>query len=132
MMFCNTARIGQTSRSILKRMKEHDRTLRFKRPAASAPAEHALDTGHSFDFWNPEILSKPTGHYNRLVRESVEIYKCPTNINRDDGLKLRTAWYPALQKERKINASNVLVSIISSTISTSYVQRVPYVEILLV
>ena len=94
---CKTVYIGQTSRSISTRMKEHERAFRLKRPSASAPAEHALTTGHSFEFEKPEVLCRPKGHYTRLVRESIEIHKCPININRDDGLRLRTAWYPALK-----------------------------------
>ena len=110
---CDTAYIGQTSRSVSTRMKEHERAFRLKRPSASAPAEHALATGHSFDYEQPEVLCRPKGHYTRLVRESIEIHKCPLNINREDGLRLRSAWYPAL-KTKRLNYS-----------STSYVPALP-------
>ena len=96
---CSTAYVGQTSRNISKRMAEHERAYRFRRATDSAVAEHFIDTGHTF-FFQPMVLAKTKGKYARLVREAIEIYKLPNNINRDDGLRLKAAWLPTLHTKR--------------------------------
>ncbi len=62
-----TVYIGETSRSVADRMKEHSRLTkrhpknneeRTKLESNSAIALHVLETEHHVDFENPEILSK--------------------------------------------------------------------------
>lgn len=94
---CSKCYIGQTGRNIAKRAKEHERAYRLKRPEASAVAEHALETGHKFDFDQIRVVSREDRFFPRLIMESIEIHKHPDNINRDDGLRLKSSWYPALK-----------------------------------
>ena len=79
-------------------------TYRFRRATDSAVAEHFIDTGHTFSF-QPKVLAKTKGKYARLVREAIEIYKLPNNINRDDGLRLKAAWLPTLHTKRHSSAT---------------------------
>ncbi len=64
---CTTVYIGETSRSVADRMKEHSQLTkrhpknneeRTKLECSSAIALHVLGTEHHVDFDNPEILSK--------------------------------------------------------------------------
>ncbi len=64
---CKTVYIGETSRSVTDRMKEHSRLTkrhpknneeRTKLERSSAVALHVLETEHHVDFDNPKILSK--------------------------------------------------------------------------
>ena len=92
---CSTSYVGQTSSNVSKRMA---------RIADSAIAEHFVETGHTFSF-NPKVLAKTKGQYARLVREAIEICKLPENINRDDGLRLKTAWLPILKRQSHQNSN---------------------------
>jgi hypothetical protein len=54
---CGKMYVGQTSRNIGIRCKEHMRHLRVGQPEKSAMAEH-MDTGHSMKFNNTCRLAK--------------------------------------------------------------------------
>ncbi len=60
---CTTEYIGETSRPLADRMKEHlqltkSNEERTKLERSSAIALHVLETEHNVDFDSPEILSK--------------------------------------------------------------------------
>ncbi len=73
---CTTESIGETSRSVADRMKEHSRLTkrhpknneeRTKLERSSAIALHVLETEHHVDFDNPEILSKYWPNYKDRI-----------------------------------------------------------------
>jgi hypothetical protein len=91
---CGKVYVGQTSRAIENRCKEHKRHIHLGQPGNSAVAEHSIETGHNIDFNNIMILEKVTGYMNHLVKEAIEICLHPNNFNRDGGLNLSQAWQP--------------------------------------
>ena len=95
---CPGVYIGQTARELHTRVQEHRR--RLGRPPRSEPeyqamirdsviAGHALDTGHSIDLDNVEIIRqgmKFTPH--RLIGEAIEISKATNSLNKIEGVEL--------------------------------------------
>ena len=53
---CPQAFIGQTSRTLTQRLKEHQRAVRNGDLATSALAEHAHSTGHPIDWTKPHVI----------------------------------------------------------------------------
>lgn len=92
---CDKVYVGQTERTISKRISEHFRACKLGHPDKSAIAEHLIETGHYFGFV-PEVLGRPKTYRARLITEAIEIHKNPININRDDGAKLNSSWYPVI------------------------------------
>ena len=65
----------------------------------SAIAEHALDTGHSIDVENVEIVSRGISCIaERLIAEAVEIAKEKDAVNKVDGVELSSIWRTALRR----------------------------------
>ncbi len=78
---CTTVYIGETSRSVADRMKEHSQLTkrnprnneeRTKLDRSSAIALHVLETEHHVDFDNPEILPK----YWPIYRDRINAEQC--------------------------------------------------------
>ncbi len=98
---CKTVYIGETSRSVADRMKEHSRLTkrhpknneeRTKLERSSAIALHILETEHHVDFNNPEILSKHWPIYrDRMNAEQWFISHQPEACNLK-GKTIHPAW----------------------------------------
>ena len=58
---CGDVYIGETSRSMSTRIKEHKAACRLGNCERSAVAEHAWQDGHSIEWDNVEILDTATG-----------------------------------------------------------------------
>jgi hypothetical protein len=80
--------VGQASRTIEARHKEHMRYVRLEQPEKSVVAEHWLDTGHRRDFNGTSILGTTNRYMDHLMREAIEIQIHPNNFNRDEGFAL--------------------------------------------
>jgi hypothetical protein len=57
---CSKVYVGQTSRTIETRCKEHMRYIHLGQPEKSTVAEHRFETGHNFNFSSTSILNKAT------------------------------------------------------------------------
>jgi hypothetical protein len=69
---CSVQYVGETSRKLCTRTKEHVSDVRrFK--SSSALAEHALSTGHNFNFDSASVLHKADKFYERIFLEAWEI-----------------------------------------------------------
>ena len=53
---CKKVYIGETGRSVMVRMNEHERATRLKHPNQSVVAEHILKTGHKIDLDEAQAL----------------------------------------------------------------------------
>ena len=67
---CDQYYIGETSRSLGTRLKEH---LATERTIITAVGEHCKSTGHYIDSSNIKILSSETNYYKRKIKEAIEI-----------------------------------------------------------
>lgn len=97
---CEKSYVGQTSRRINVRVKEHSNNVR-RRATTSALANHVVEFGHTIDFDNTRTLASLDYNLPRVFREAIEIEKRPNNINkRDDSIRLSQTWKPLLSKLR--------------------------------
>ncbi|GAA54336.1 hypothetical protein CLF_102306 [Clonorchis sinensis] len=104
---CTKVYIGQTARELHTRIGEHKR--RINKPPKnvieyqmlvkdSAMAVHALDTGHTIDLGNVEVLRQGLRFTpQRLIAEAVEITK-HHSVNRIEGVELASIWKAVLDK----------------------------------
>jgi hypothetical protein len=82
---CGRVYMGQMSRSLDIRLKEHQRHIQLEHLDKLAIAEHSTDQGHRIQFHNSSILATNTRHMDHIVREAIEIELHPYNINREGG-----------------------------------------------
>ena len=71
----NESYIGETSRVVETKMKEHSNTK------DSAVAGHIREAGHSFNLDNPDILCFESGYTKRKIKEAVFIHEHNLSLN---------------------------------------------------
>ena len=71
---CAKCYVGQSSRVLSVRIKEHQRDCKNKKET-SAVYSHVKESGHSFDFNNVKILDQEPLYFKRLISEMVFITK---------------------------------------------------------
>ena len=79
---CDKDYIGETSRSLETRVKEH-----LSRNS-SAVHEHCKLTGHSVDSSKTKVLATESNTFKRRIREAIEIRLRNPSLNRDNGFEL--------------------------------------------
>ena len=83
---CDSDYIGETSRSLDTRLKEHQAR------ANSAIFEHCDATGHTISPDNTKVLLSEDHNLKRKMREAISIQKKKPTLNRDEGLELPTIY----------------------------------------
>ena len=82
---CPKVYIGQTGRTLRHRLAEHRQALKNVDVAASALAEHTLDTGHPLDLTKAEVLDHHLHTMTRCLLESWRIQNNQGTLNREKG-----------------------------------------------
>ena len=81
---CSASYIGQTSRALDTRLKEHKKAVEKGDTSTSAVAEHVWLQGNQMDFKNSTILAQEADCHQRCYMESWLI-QCNNTINRELG-----------------------------------------------
>src|SRR5258705_9059856 len=71
-MQCDKSYIGETGRSLKTRLSEHVRATKYK-DSNYATFSPSLETGHSMDFENVEVVDKGKSYNHRLHLEAAYI-----------------------------------------------------------
>ena len=79
---CHRTYIGETSRTLGKRMEEH------KKMTSSAVNEHCKTTGHIMDWENVKVIGREDNWAKRKIKEAIAIRKWKPSLNRDQGWEL--------------------------------------------
>ena len=103
---CPSKYTGQTYRPLIQRMKEHERCYRLNNAfdettdrIKSAPAHHALTTGHTISWNNIEVLKSLTTRSQLNLTEHAAIQIRQPSMNRTDRApKCSSLWDPILPK----------------------------------
>ncbi|CAH8631966.1 unnamed protein product [Schistosoma mattheei] len=105
---CNATYVGETSRQLNVRVKEHKLCLKHipkssidvkKLENRSAIALHSIESGHTVDFNGTRIIQKGFNSYKeRLTAEALHIWANLNNINRRDGIQLAAPWQLIINK----------------------------------
>jgi len=74
---CNKSYIGQTSRYLKDRIREHknDEKKYLLKTNPTALVQHKQDTGHNFNFENFTILDQQINYRKRIISEMIQIKK---------------------------------------------------------
>ena len=98
---CSKPYIGETGRSIVTRLKEHEADLRHDRHKKFTLAEHAHLTQHHICLENAKVISREDNLTKRKIREKIEINMTNDFLNRNDGTKLSDTSLPLLHSLKK-------------------------------
>lgn len=72
---CSQVYIGQTSRCLETRIKEHKRNI-FQNPTQhSALTKHSIEFDHRFDFEKAKIVDSEDNYINRILLETIHMIK---------------------------------------------------------
>lgn len=93
---CGAPYIGETSLSFNTRIKECSVHIKHDRVHKLALAENSSSTKHYISLENTLILFKEDNYYKIKLKEAIEIYKHPSNLNHDEGWNHIPSWHPLL------------------------------------
>ena len=95
---CGKVYIGETGRSVLERIKEHDQDTRLAQTQSSAVSEHSNSTGH-YPLWHKvKSIDRDPYWYTRRVKEAIHIRLHSDNINGDRGIEISEARMPTIKQ----------------------------------
>ena len=96
---CDASYIGETTRSLEIRRKEHLRHTKNGKVEASAVADHVWNHDHRIDWDGARVLDKERNWTSRKIREALHIAKNRPDMNKDRGLLLSSRWTKLVTKK---------------------------------
>lgn len=107
---CDKTYVGKSNRKISARVAEHRVDMTNKKLTSSL-VQHTLEEGHKIDFDNSRVIANIENETVRTFREAIEIYKRKNILNnRDDGIRLPSAWKNILFTSRFNNKNNNIIN----------------------
>ena len=91
---CDSTYIGESSRPLGKRIKEH---CSQRKSSTSAVSEHLKSCNHNIQQDQVKILAKESRDFPRRVLAAIYIRQQKPNLNRDQGLDLDPVWDPIIK-----------------------------------
>lgn len=89
---CNDLYIGETGRTFMERMKEHQRDI-SKQEKKSPLVTHLLSNpGHDIKTESATLFIKETRHFQRKFLEGIHIRKTKNRMNQDLGMDIHPVW----------------------------------------
>ncbi len=92
---CEVAYVGETERSLKKRLTEHKRS-------SSPVGHHMIYNDHSFDPEQVSIVHQEPGWFHRGIAEAIHISWLDPNLNRDRGRHNLPAIYREITSSRDL------------------------------
>ena len=92
---CDHVYIGETGRTLKKRLAEHKLTVR-RFDEKNGIAVHVHQHDHHIDWESARVVGNETFYWRRRVLEAIKINSHPSTINLDCGLNLSNLWRPFL------------------------------------
>ena len=105
---CGKCYIGETERTLQKRLKEHKDACIGGMVERSAVADHAWSEHHRIDWNQVQVIDCANKRIELLIKEALHIAMIPDGacLNRDKGLELPDCWLStirALQNKKDKN-----------------------------
>ena len=94
---CDSVYIGETSRSLSERLKEHKYAVRTGN-MKNGLAAHAWNNDHQVDWEMAKVRLQEQHYWKRKVLEAIHIQKEERTSNLDIGLNINSIWTPILHK----------------------------------
>ena len=98
---CEAIYIGETSRSLGLRIKEHQKT---HTSIITAVGEHCKSRGHSISSENVKVLGSETDWLRRKIHESLEIHHHGPSLNREGGFELAAIYNTVWSRDDSIQS----------------------------
>jgi len=99
---CEHRYIGERKRSLSTRLKEHHRDALprniLKKPEKTAPAKHAAQSGHAFNWDYAHVLHRVNNYHKRIFSKSLYI-NLKTNTVNNTSANLSAIYYNVLKHE---------------------------------
>jgi hypothetical protein len=93
---CRSSYIGETGRPVEIRVTEHQRSVEGNNPGVSKLAEHALNTGHQFQWYDVRVIGRENNWKKRKIHEVAEMVS-RKNVISFPSFDLDPLWFPMLR-----------------------------------
>ena len=96
---CGKVYIGETTRRLDQRMKEHKHACEHGEEKKSAVAEHMCREQHPIQWQETKVIGRASKYWELRVKEALHIHLTPEDqrFNRDVGLELPGCWVSTLK-----------------------------------
>ena len=97
---CGKVYIGETTRRLETRLKEHKEAHRKADTETSAVAEHSWNTQHAIKWGETTIIDQARRTKELKIKEALHILTTPSDqrFNRDEGLELPGCWTATMKQ----------------------------------